>query len=46
MPLVVDRLNTALSGFSKADFDQFMRLLRKFIANLREIQRQREAAAP
>ncbi|HKS55847.1 MAG TPA: MarR family transcriptional regulator [Steroidobacteraceae bacterium] len=45
MPLAVDRLNSALSGFSKTDFDQFMRLLKKFIASLREMQREREAAA-
>jgi DNA-binding MarR family transcriptional regulator len=44
MPLVVDRLNTALGDFSKAEFDQFMRLLNKLIANLRNMEREREAA--
>jgi DNA-binding MarR family transcriptional regulator len=44
MPLVVDRLNTALAGFSKAEFDQFMRLLKKLIASLREMERARETA--
>jgi DNA-binding MarR family transcriptional regulator len=43
MPLVVDRLNLALADFTKADFDQFMRLLKKFIGSLREMQRAREA---
>lgn len=44
MPLVVDRLNTALTDFSKDDFAQFMKLLKKFIASLREMERVREAA--
>jgi len=43
-PLVVDRLNTALGGFSKAEFEQFMRLLKKLIASLREMEQAREAA--
>ena len=38
MPLVVDRLNTALGDFSKDEFEQFMRLLKKFIASLREME--------
>lgn len=43
-PLVVDRLNTALGGFSKAEFEQFMRLLKKLIASLRKMEQAREAA--
>jgi DNA-binding MarR family transcriptional regulator len=43
-PLIVDRLNAALGGFSKTEFEQFMRLLKKLIASLREMQRAREAA--
>jgi len=43
-PLTVDRLNTALAGFSKAEFDQLMLLLKKFIANLREVEHAREPA--
>ena len=41
MPVAVDRLNTALADFSKADFEQLMRLLKKLIASLREMERQR-----
>jgi DNA-binding MarR family transcriptional regulator len=44
MPLVVDRLNSALADFSKAEFAQLMKLLKKFIASLREMERVREAA--
>jgi DNA-binding MarR family transcriptional regulator len=44
MPLVIDRLNTALGDFSKAEFDQFMRLLQKLIGSLREMEHAREAA--
>ena len=44
-PLVVERLNTALAGFSKAEFEQFMRLLKKLIASLREMEQAREAAS-
>jgi DNA-binding MarR family transcriptional regulator len=44
-PLVVDRLNTALGGFSKTEFEQFMRLLKKLIASLREMEHAREAAS-
>ena len=43
-PLVVDRLNAALAGFSKAEFEQFMLLLKKLIASLRDMQQTREAA--
>lgn len=46
VPLVVDRLNTALSGFSKTEFEQFMRLLKKLIASLREMEQERAATAP
>jgi DNA-binding MarR family transcriptional regulator len=42
-PLVVDRLNTALAVFSKAEFEQFMLLLKKLIASLRDMQQTREA---
>lgn len=45
MPLAVDRLNTALCAFSKTEFDQLMRLLKKFIGSLREMQQVREAGA-
>jgi len=41
---VVDRLNTALGGFSKTEFEQFMRLLKKLIASLREMEQARAAA--
>lgn len=43
-PLIVDRLNAALGGFSKTEFEQFMRLLKKLIATLREMEQVREAA--
>jgi DNA-binding MarR family transcriptional regulator len=45
LPLVVDRLNTALADFSKAEFDQLMRLLNKLIATLREMEQTRETAS-
>ena len=45
LPLVVDRLNAALGEFSKAEFDQFMRLLHKLIASLREMEQPRAAAS-
>lgn len=44
MPLTVERLNTALASFSKAEFEQLMRLLKKLIASLREMEQAREAA--
>jgi DNA-binding MarR family transcriptional regulator len=40
MPLAIDRLNSALADFSKTDFEQLMRLLKKLIASLREMERQ------
>jgi len=43
-PLVVDRLNAALGGFTRTEFEQFMRLLKKLIASLRELEQSREAA--
>lgn len=43
-PLTVDSLNAPLASFSKAEFEQLMRLLKKFIANLREMEQAREAA--
>jgi DNA-binding MarR family transcriptional regulator len=45
MPLVVDRLNAALTDFSKAEFAQLMKLLKKFIASLREMERAPEAVS-
>src|SRR5690606_4430980 len=34
LPLVVDRLNEALAGFTKAEFNELCRLLNKLIGNL------------
>ncbi|MCC7258885.1 MAG: MarR family transcriptional regulator [Gammaproteobacteria bacterium] len=45
MPLVIEVHNTALEGLGKAEFAQFMRLLKKIVANLREMERSRKAAA-
>lgn len=45
MPLAIDRLNSALADFSKTEFEQFMRLLKKFIASLREMERERTAVS-
>lgn len=44
MPLAVESLNGALASFSKTEFEQLMRLLKKFIASLREMEQAREAA--
>lgn len=44
MPLVVDVLNGALAGFSRREFAQLRRLLRKLIGNLRSAERPRGAA--
>lgn len=44
MPVTVDCLNAALADFSKAEFDQFMRLIKKLIARLRDMESEREAA--
>ena len=43
MPLTVDRLNTALAGFSKSEFAELTRLLNQLIASLREMERTRGA---
>lgn len=45
MPLVVDRINTALAAFSKTEFEQFMQLLKKLIGSLREMEQSREDAS-
>ncbi|HKU13221.1 MAG TPA: MarR family transcriptional regulator [Steroidobacteraceae bacterium] len=41
MPLAIERLNAALADFSKAEFAQFMRLLKKFIATLQQAEQAR-----
>ena len=43
-PLVVDGLNWALRDFSKAEFQEFTRLLNKLIARLKEPAAQKESA--
>ena len=45
MPLVVDVLNGALGDFSRRDFAEFTRLLKRLIASLRDMERNREPAS-
>lgn len=45
IPLAVERLNIAVGDFSKAEFNEFARLLNKLIGKLRDVQQSRQAGA-
>ncbi|HKQ84444.1 MAG TPA: MarR family transcriptional regulator [Steroidobacteraceae bacterium] len=45
IPLAVERLNIAVGDFSKAEFNEFARLLSKLIDKLRDVQQSRQAGA-
>lgn len=45
IPFAVERLNIAVGDFSKAEFNEFARLLNKLIDKLRDVQQSRQAGA-